>query len=84
MAFLYCDGYKIEHNCTPFNNKGHLKYDNGYDVMNWSDRPKPNNPGQLAIPLDNTQKLTQFIRGKSSRKIQQKWVYICNSNHGLS
>ncbi len=48
MAFLHCDGYKIENNCTPFNNKGLLKYENRYDVMNWSDRPKPDNPGQSA------------------------------------
>jgi peptidoglycan/xylan/chitin deacetylase (PgdA/CDA1 family) len=62
MAFLHCDGYKIENNCTPFNNKGHLKYENRYDIMNWSDRPKPDNPGQLAIPLNNAQMLTQFIQ----------------------
>ena len=62
MTFFHCDGYKIENNCTPFNSKGHIKYENRYDVMNWSDRPKPDNPGQLAIPLDNAQMLTQFIQ----------------------
>lgn len=62
MTFLHCDGYKIENNCTPFNNKGHLQYENRYDVMNWSDRPKPSSPGQLTIPLNNSQMLAQFIQ----------------------
>jgi hypothetical protein len=31
MAFLHCDGYKIENNCAPSNNKGLLKYENRYD-----------------------------------------------------
>jgi peptidoglycan/xylan/chitin deacetylase (PgdA/CDA1 family) len=62
MTFLHCDGYKIENNCTPFNNQGHLKYENRYDVMNWSDRPKPAYPGQLSIPLNKSQMFTQFVQ----------------------
>jgi len=62
MSFFHCDGYKIENNCTPFNSKNHVKYENRYDIMNWSDRPKPETPGQLAIPLDNTQMYSQFIQ----------------------
>ena len=77
MAFLYCDGYKIENNYTPFNNKGLLKYENRYDVMDWSDRPKPNNPGQLAIPLNNAQMLTQFIQGVNlQEKYNRMGIYL--------
>ena len=62
MSFFHCDGYKIENNCTPFNSKNHVKYENRYDIMNWSDRPKSDTPGQLAIPLDNSQMYSQFIQ----------------------
>ena len=40
LAFLHCNGYKIESNCTPFNKNGEVKYENRYDIVNWSDRPK--------------------------------------------
>ena len=40
LAFLHCNGYKKENNCSPFNKNGHLKYENKYDIKNWSDRPK--------------------------------------------
>jgi peptidoglycan/xylan/chitin deacetylase (PgdA/CDA1 family) len=41
LTFLHCNGYKKEdNNCLPFNNNGHLTYENRYDIRNWSDRPK--------------------------------------------
>ena len=40
LAFLHCNGYKIESNCTPFNKNGEVKYENRYDIVNWSDCPK--------------------------------------------
>ena len=39
LAFLHCNGYKKEDNCLPFNKNGKLKYENRYDIKNWSDRP---------------------------------------------
>ncbi len=62
MAFLHCNGYKIESDCTPFNKNGAVKEENRYDIVNWSDRPKSPVPGQLATPMNNSQMLTQFVK----------------------
>ena len=40
LAFLHCNGYKKDDNCLPFNKNGQVKYENRYDIRNWSDRPK--------------------------------------------
>jgi peptidoglycan/xylan/chitin deacetylase (PgdA/CDA1 family) len=61
LAFLHCDGYKKEDNCSPFNRNGELKYENKYDIRNWSDRPKVQGANQLSAPFDNLQMLNQFI-----------------------
>jgi peptidoglycan/xylan/chitin deacetylase (PgdA/CDA1 family) len=62
MTFLHCNGYKKEDNCTPLKQKdGQVKYENRYDIVNWSDRPKAQGPNQVAIPMNNMQMLTQFI-----------------------
>jgi peptidoglycan/xylan/chitin deacetylase (PgdA/CDA1 family) len=61
LAFLHCNGYKIENNCNPINKRGLIPYENRYDVRNWSDRPKSPGPNELAIPLNRTQMLYQFI-----------------------
>src|SRR5690348_9338776 len=38
LAFLHCNGYKKDEdsNCLPFNKDGTLKYENRYDIRNWS------------------------------------------------
>jgi len=62
MTFLHCNCYKKEGNCTPFNKNGQVKYENRYDIVNWSDRPKAQGTNQVAIPMNNMQMLTQFIQ----------------------
>jgi peptidoglycan/xylan/chitin deacetylase (PgdA/CDA1 family) len=62
MAFLHCNGYKIESDCTPFNKNGGIKYENRYDIKNWSDRPKSPGANQIAIPLNNSQMFKQFVQ----------------------
>jgi peptidoglycan/xylan/chitin deacetylase (PgdA/CDA1 family) len=62
LAFLHCNGYKIESNCTPFNKNGGVKFENRYDIVNWSDRPKSPGPGQLATPMNNAQMFDQFVK----------------------
>ena len=61
LAFLHCNGYKKEDNCTPFNQNGQVKYENRYDIRNWSDRPKVQATNQLSSPFNNQQMLNQFI-----------------------
>jgi len=62
LAFLHCNGYKKEDNCTPFNQNEQVKYENRYDIVNWSDRPKDQGTNQIAIPMNNMQMLTQFVQ----------------------
>jgi hypothetical protein len=62
LAFLHCNGYKKEDNCLPFNKNGELKYENKYDIRNWSDRPKVQATNQLIAPYNDQQMLNQFIR----------------------
>ena len=63
LAFFHCNGYKKEINCTPFDKNGKVKYENRYDVRNWSDRPKSLGPDKAdAIPMNNTQMFTQFVQ----------------------
>jgi len=62
MTFLHCNGYKKEDNCTPFNQNGQVKYENRYDIVNWSDRPKAQGPTQVAMPMNNMQMFTQFVQ----------------------
>jgi hypothetical protein len=61
MTFLHCNGYKKEDNCTPFNQDGQLKYENRYDLVNWSDRPKAQGTNQEPMPMNNAQMFLQFI-----------------------
>ena len=61
LAFLHCDGYKKENNCKPFNKEGKLTYENRYDIRNWSDRPKPQQP-YVNVSYDNSQMFAQFIQ----------------------
>ena len=58
LAFLHCNGYKKENNCTPFD-KGKLTFENRYDIRNWSDRPKPQ--PYTNVSYDNSQMLRQFV-----------------------
>jgi peptidoglycan/xylan/chitin deacetylase (PgdA/CDA1 family) len=63
LAFFHCNGYKKEINCIPFDKNGKVKYENRYDVRNWSDRPKSIGPNKAdAIPMNNTQMFTQFVQ----------------------
>ncbi len=48
-------------NCIPFNQNGQVKYENRYDIRNWSDRPKVQATNQLSAPFNNQQMLNQFI-----------------------
>jgi peptidoglycan/xylan/chitin deacetylase (PgdA/CDA1 family) len=62
LAFLHCNGYKKEDNCLPFSkNDGGLKYENRFDIRNWSDRPKVQATNQLSAPFNDPQMLNQFI-----------------------
>ena len=61
MAFLHCNGYKTENNCNPFNKNGLITYENRYDVRNWSDRPKAQDPNLVSGPINSLQMLTQFV-----------------------
>jgi peptidoglycan/xylan/chitin deacetylase (PgdA/CDA1 family) len=62
MTFLHCNGYKKEDNCTPFNQNGQVKYENRYDIVNWSDRPKAQGTDQEAMPMSNAQMFSQFVQ----------------------
>jgi hypothetical protein len=62
LAFLHCNGYKIENNCTPFSKNGEVKYENRYDIVNWSDRPKAQGANQIATPMNNAQMFSQFVQ----------------------
>ena len=64
MTFLHCNGYKKEDsaNCTPFDQNGQVKYENRYDLLNWSDRPKAHGTNKEAMPMNNAQMLAQFIQ----------------------
>jgi hypothetical protein len=44
--------------------------------MNWSDRPNPDNTGQLAMPLNNAQMLTQFIQEVNLQEKYNRNGYI--------
>ncbi len=72
MAFLHCNGYKIEYNCNPFNKNGVLTYENRYDIRNWSDRPKSQGPNQVSVPINSSQMLTQFIEEVNLQKKYNK------------
>ena len=61
LAFLHCNGYKKTNDCIPFKN-GKVKYENRYDIKNWSDRPKAQGTNQDAMPMNNTQMFSQFIK----------------------
>jgi peptidoglycan/xylan/chitin deacetylase (PgdA/CDA1 family) len=61
LAFLHCNGYKKTNDCIPFKN-GKVKYENRYDIKNWSDRPKAQGTNQYAMPMNNTQMFSQFIK----------------------
>jgi hypothetical protein len=61
MTFLHCNGYKKEDNCNPFNQNGQVKYENRYDLVNWSDRPKDQGTNQIAIPMNSMQMFSQFV-----------------------
>jgi len=61
LAFLHCNGYKKTNDCIPFKN-GKVKYENRYDIKNWSDRPKAQGTNQDAMPVNNTQMFSQFIK----------------------
>jgi peptidoglycan/xylan/chitin deacetylase (PgdA/CDA1 family) len=61
LAFLHCNGYKIENNCSPINKRGLIPYENRYDVRNWSDRPKTQTQNLLPVPFNSLQMLNQFI-----------------------
>lgn len=72
MAFLHCNGYKKESDCTPFNKIGHLKYENRYVIKNWSDRPKPQADNQVAVPMNNTQMFNQFVNEVNLQSLYNK------------
>lgn len=72
MAFLHCNGYKKESDCTPFNKIGHLKYENRYVVKNWSDRPKSQIDNQVAVPMNNTQMFNQFVNEVNLQSLYNK------------
>ena len=61
LAFLHCNGYKKTNDCIPFKN-GKVKYENRYDIKNWSDRPKAQGANQDAMPMNNTQMFSQFVK----------------------
>lgn len=61
LAFLHCNGYKKESDCTPFKN-GNVKYENRYVIKNWSDRPKSQGDNPVATPMNNTQMFAQFVQ----------------------
>jgi len=61
LAFLHCNGYKKTNDCIPFKN-GKVKYENRYDIKNWSDRPKAQGTNQDAMPMNNTQMFSQFVK----------------------
>jgi hypothetical protein len=66
LAFMHCNGYKLEdNNCLPFTKSGTLKYENRYDIRNWSDRPKieqSSSTNQVPEPINNIQMFDQFIK----------------------
>ena len=72
MAFLHCNGYKKENDCTPFNKLGHLKYENRYVIKNWSDRPKSQADNQVAVPMNNTQMYNQFVKEVNLQSVYNK------------
>ncbi|MGN6624337.1 MAG: polysaccharide deacetylase family protein, partial [Candidatus Nitrosocosmicus sp.] len=72
MAFLHCNGYKKENDCTPFNKIGHLKYENRYVIKNWSDRPKSQTDNQVAVPMNNTQMFNQFVNEVNLQSLYNK------------
>lgn len=72
MAFLHCNGYKKESDCTPFNKLGHLKYENRYVIKNWSDRPKSQVDNQVAVPMNNTQMYNQFVKEVNLQSLYNK------------
>jgi len=77
MTFLHCNGYKNEEdNCTPANQNGKVKYENRYDLVNWSDRPKAQGPNQIVIPMNKAQMLAQFAQEVNLQSLYNKNGHI--------
>ena len=61
---MHYNGYKLgDNNCLPFAKSGTLKYENRYDIRNWSDRPKieqSSSTNQMPVPINNRQMFDQF------------------------
>lgn len=84
LAFLHCNGYKKDKtsNCLPFDKNGTLKYENRYDIRNWSDRPKIEQSNQTdhiaaTIPTNTTvyyngQMFDQFIKEVNLQSLYNK------------
>ena len=61
LAFLHCNGYKKTNDCIPFKN-GKVKYENRYNIKNWSNNRKAQGINQDAMPMNNTQMFSQFVK----------------------
>jgi peptidoglycan/xylan/chitin deacetylase (PgdA/CDA1 family) len=79
LAFMHCNGYKKENdaNCLPFNKNGTLKYENRYDIRNWSDRPKieqssSTSTNQVPVTMNNGQMFSQFIKEVNLQSLYNK------------
>ena len=72
LTFLHCDGYKKESDCTPLNKKDKIKYENRYDVKNWSDRPKEQTDSHAIISMNKTQMYSQFVNEVNSQSKYNK------------
>ncbi|HEX5519132.1 MAG TPA: polysaccharide deacetylase family protein, partial [Candidatus Nitrosocosmicus sp.] len=81
LAFLHCNGYKKDENsnCLPYNKDGTLKYENRYDIRNWSDRPKieQSSPtaatnNQAPASFNNMQMFGQFIKDVNLQSLYNK------------
>ena len=78
LAFMHCNGYKKENdiNCLPFDKNGTLKYENRYDVRNWSDRPKieqsSSTTNQAPVSFNSQQMLNQFIEEVNLQSLYNK------------
>jgi len=76
MTFLHCNGYKKENNCNPLKQNGQVKYENRYDLVNWSDRPKVQGPNQIVMPMNKAQMLAQFVQEVNLQSFYNKNGHI--------
>jgi peptidoglycan/xylan/chitin deacetylase (PgdA/CDA1 family) len=76
LAFLHCNGYKLgDNSCLPFTKSGTLKYENRYDIRNWSDRPKivqSPSTNQVPVAYNNMQMYNQFIKDVNLQSLYNK------------